>query len=486
MQSTRNSTSTPGPEPATKSLPGIANGHMAPASGGTPEVSGGMKPTRAEPLEAVQRQDVFSTRSLSSSRASEKKSAAAVLDALRAVPLEHGKAGATDLSSQPNFPPGDSSATMLRTVKPPGAVGAESDGGNSDSPVRVAERDKTEPLELPIESAKAAIPVASLAIPPPVRSVGVSRPDFVLDHTLKGHSGWVTGVAFSSDGHRLASGSWDQTVKFWDVPTGQEISTIGRKMQEVEAVALSRDGHWLAAENSNNKVTLWDTTTGREAHSLQGNKPVGVLGSNWVYSIAFSPDGRWLASAVDDKTIRLWDVKTGLMVRDFTGLRRSVMYAAFSPDGRWLASGDDDKNIRIWDVPSGREIQRLSGHKKTIYAVTFSLDGHRLASASADKSIKIWDIATGREIRSLMGHEGFVTSLVFSPDGRWLASGSWDKTIKIWDIETGSELQTLSGHGNAVYSVAFDSSGRRLASGSEDGTISLWRLSGFADQTKSQ
>src|SRR4029077_18180423 len=138
-------------------------------------------------------------------------------------------------------------------------------------------------------------------------------------------------------------GSWDQTVKFWDVPTGQEISTVGRKMQEVQAVALSRDGHWLAAENSNNKVTLWDATTGREAHSLQSNKPLGVLGSNWVYSIAFSPDGRWLASAVDDKTIRLWDVKTGLMVRDFTGLRRAVMYAAFSPDGRWLASGDDDK-----------------------------------------------------------------------------------------------------------------------------------------------
>ena len=75
---------------------------------------------------------------------------------------------------------------------------------------------------------------AASAPPLPIKSVTVSRPDFVLDHTLKGHSGWVTGVAFSSDGRRLASGSWDQTVKFWDVPTGQELSTVGSEMKEVQ------------------------------------------------------------------------------------------------------------------------------------------------------------------------------------------------------------------------------------------------------------
>jgi WD40 repeat protein len=141
--------------------------------------------------------------------------------------------------------------------------------------------------------------------------VGVSRTDFVLDHTLKGHSGWVTGVAFSPDGRRLASGSWDQTVKFWNVSTGQELSTVSGKMNEVQAVAFSHDGHGLAAGNSGDTVTVWDATTGRQMHTLSSNKPLGIPGSNWVYSIAFSPDGRWLASGVDDKTVRLWDVATG-------------------------------------------------------------------------------------------------------------------------------------------------------------------------------
>jgi WD40 repeat protein len=118
---------------------------------------------------------------------------------------------------------------------------------------------------------------AASAPPLPIKSVTVSRPDFVLDHTLKGHSGWVTGVAFSSDGRRLASGSWDQTVKFWDVPTGQELSTVGSEMKEVQAVAFSRDGRWFAAENSSDTVTLWDATTGQETHTLPTNKSLGGL-----------------------------------------------------------------------------------------------------------------------------------------------------------------------------------------------------------------
>jgi WD40 repeat protein len=334
---------------------------------------------------------------------------------------------------------------------------------------------KLEPFELPMLNEPAKTPNLGLkAIIPRVPRPSV--PEFVLDRTLRGHSGWVTGVAFSADGQRLASGSSDQTVKLWDVPTGQETSTVASKIKEVQTLAFSRDGHWLAAENSNNTVTLWDATTGREVRTFSSNKPLAPLGSSWVYSIAFSPDARWLASGLDDKTIRLWDVETGRPVRDLAAGRRSVVYIAFSPDGRYVASGDDDKTIKIWEAATGKETQTLRGHKKNIYAVAFSPNGRYLASASADKSVKLWDVATGREIQTMTGHSSEVTSIAFSPDGRWLASGSWDKTIKIWDVQTGRELRTLEGNTHHIYTVAFDSRGHWLASGSEDGTIRLWRL----------
>ena len=342
---------------------------------------------------------------------------------------------------------------------------------------------KLEPRNLPVLSRSATVPVLAVAaLPPPVTSPRVSLPEFVLDRTLKGHTGWVTTVAFSPDGQRLASGSWDRTLKFWRVTTGEQLGTVSGKMKELQSLAFSRDGHWLATENSSDTATLRDPATGQEVRAFPSDKPLGTLGSNWVYSIAFSPDGQWLASGVDDKTVRLWDVKTGRKVRDLTGLRRPVIYIAFSPDGRLLATGDDEKTVRIWDARSGEQIFKLNGHKKPVYAVAFSPTGRRLASASADKTVKLWDLTSGREVHTLAGHGNVVTSLAFSPDGRWLASASWDKTIKIWDVETGREMQTLVGHDHPVYSVAFDSRGRWLASGSEDGTIKLWRQADIADQ----
>jgi WD40 repeat protein len=337
---------------------------------------------------------------------------------------------------------------------------------------------KLRTIDPPVLSAPSIAPVLGVepAIPAPIISTATSPPDFVLDRTFKAHNGWVTSIAFSPDGRRLASGSWDRTLKIWEVSTGEQLSAIAGKMKEVEALTFSRDGNLMATENSSNTATLRDPTTGQEIRVFASDKPLGVLGSNWVYSIAFSPDGRWLASGIDDKTVRLWDVKTGQKVRDLTGLRRPVIYIAFSPNGRLLATGDDEKTIRIWDPVSGEQVYKLSGHKKPVYAVAFSSNGRWLASASADKTVKLWDLASGREVRTLAGHGNAVTSLAFSHDGRWLVSGSWDKTLKVWDVETGREVQTLAGHDHAVYSVAFDSGGRWLASGSEDGTIKLWRL----------
>jgi WD40 repeat protein len=452
------------------------------ASGGAKHDEAGTGPTEAQARETVRAQDSEgSDRSLRagvSLSTEEENSGAAGSPRLRAVPVEQDTAIASNVSPEQ----ANDATAVPRDSKLPGVVGHEEGIGSSSSPAPAIETARLQPFEL-MEPASVTILAVTPAIAPPIRSASTSPPNFVLDRTLKGHSGWVTGLAFSSDGQRLASGSWDQTVKFWDVPTGRELSAVGGKVKKVQALALSRDGRWLAAENSSNTVTLWDATTGTQVRTLPSERPLSALGSNWVYSIAFSPDGRWLASGVDDKTVRLWDVTTGRAVRDLTALQRSVIYAAFSPDGRWLASGNDDKSIRIWEVSTGQEIRRLSGHKKPIYAVAFSPNGRWLASASADKSVKLWDLASGQEVRTLAGHERLVTSLAFSPDGRWLASGSWDQTVRIWDVETGREVQVLGGHDHSIYTVAFDSRGRWLASGSEDGTISLWRLSGAGDQT---
>ncbi|MDH6104584.1 trypsin-like peptidase domain-containing protein [Anabaenopsis tanganyikae CS-531] len=218
----------------------------------------------------------------------------------------------------------------------------------------------------------------------------VTWPNPTLVNTLTGHSSWVTSVAFSPDslrgaaiGKTLASGSWDNTIKLWDVATGRSIATLTEDSYGVDSVAFSPDGQTLASGSYDNTIKLWDVATGRSIATLTGH-------SSWVRSVAFSPDGQTLASGSWDTTIKLWDVATGRSIATLTGHSRFVTSVAFSPDGKTLASGSGDETIKLWDVATGRSIATLTGHSSWVRSVAFSPDGQTLASGSVDGTIKIW------------------------------------------------------------------------------------------------
>ena len=287
--------------------------------------------------------------------------------------------------------------------------------------------------------------------------------------TLNGHEHYVRSVAFSPDGKILASGSFDTTIKLWNVATKKEITTLTGHLDKVTSVAFSPNGKILASGSSDKTIKLWNVETKAEIVTLHEN-------SQTIWSVAFSPNGKTLASGNNDSTIKLWDLETEKEITTLKGHKDIIYSITFSPDGKILASGSQDKQIKLWNVETNREITTLSGHLGYVDSVVFSPDGKTLASGSADQTIKLWNLKTRDLIHTLSGHSNTVYCLVFSVDGETLASGSQDRTIKLWNMETKRETTTLTGHAFSIYSLAFSPDGKTLASGSSDNTTKLWHL----------
>ena len=304
-----------------------------------------------------------------------------------------------------------------------------------------------------------------------------------VPNTVSSDLGAVYCVAFSPDGHTLASGSDDADIRLWDLTDPAHPGPLGEALRGhtgiVHSVAFSPDGNTLASGGDDATVQLWDLTD--PAHSPLGQPLRGHTGT--VYSVAFRPDGHTLASGSTDHTVRLWNLDTALPLRGHT---RMVENVAFSRNGQTLASGSNDKTVRLWDLsdpahPAPRGQLRVTGTVSSdlgaVYSVAFSPDGHTLASGIDDGTVRLWDLTDpAHPSQLLQGHKGTVHSVAFSPDGHTLASGSDDATVRLWDLtDPAHPSQLLQGHKGAVWSVAFRDN-HILASGSADHTVRLWDL----------
>jgi WD40 repeat protein len=285
---------------------------------------------------------------------------------------------------------------------------------------------------------------------------------------LHGHDCNVQSVAFSADGSKIASCSWDETLQIWDEQTGHAIG--GPFGEHTGRSVVWSPTSPRVASCSDHTVVVWETNTRERVASFEGHK-------HDVRCVAYSPDGSRLASG-SYCDIRIWNANTGEMVGDpLVGHTEYVRSITFSPDGKQIASGSCDNTVRIWDVQTGQAIgEPLQGHTDWVFSVAWSPNGSLLASGSWDDTIRLWDIQTRHQLFTLQGHSSFVTSVAFSPDGSNLASGSWNGTIRLWDPRSGKCIECIDkpSQGGNINSVAFSPDGQRIASGSSDKTVRVW------------
>ncbi|OLB33021.1 MAG: hypothetical protein AUH05_17860 [Ktedonobacter sp. 13_2_20CM_53_11] len=282
-------------------------------------------------------------------------------------------------------------------------------------------------------------------------------------------------LAFSPDERLLASGSWDGTIKLWDLEYGALLWT-GWHADIVESLAFAPNGQMIASCGDDATIRLWDARSGVNVQTI-------TVQGGTVNCVAWSPDGTQLASGGFDRCIRVWALQgtqPATCVQTLSGHTHFVVGLAWSPDGAQLVSGSCDRTVKVWDVASGYVCQTLSGHTGWVMNVAWSPDGRTVASAGLDDTIWLWDVKRGSYRTALLGHTGHVYSIAFTPDSRHLLSGSEDRTLRVWDVESGQCVHIIQGYAVSLYDVAWSPDGTQLVSGGTDTLVTLWDV---ADRT---
>jgi hypothetical protein len=202
---------------------------------------------------------------------------------------------------------------------------------------------------------------------------------------LKGHTSTVLCLAVAPDGKTLATGSWDHSVKVWDVASGKERRTLRGHTGLVHCVAFAPDGKVLASAGWDGVIRLWDVATGRERAAYWAHA------DERIHGLAFSPDGRTIASASMDRVVKLYELVSGTERAAYRATNGFAICLAFAPDGRTLAAGSERGSIYFWDLATGTAQPVHGKHRDSVRAVAYRPDGRMLASGAGDAAALLWD-----------------------------------------------------------------------------------------------
>ena len=294
-----------------------------------------------------------------------------------------------------------------------------------------------------------------------------------LIRTLHGHTSGIRALQFDST--KLISGSMDKTLKVWNWRTGECLSTYTGHSGGI--IGLHFDNQLLASGSVDHSVRIWNFED-KATFALNGH-------TDWVNAVRVDSASRTVFSGSDDCTVRLWDLDTKAAIKIYRGHVGQVQQVLPLPMEFEFEDGDADDTGSEGDDTSTSTAtwngtEPLSGMRYTT-STTFPLCAERAAhlprymvTGALDNTIRLWDVQSGRCLRTFFGHVEGIWAL--AADSLRIVSGSEDRTVKVWDARSGKCERNFAGHAGPVTCVGVSDS--RVVTGGEDCEVRIYSFKG--------
>ncbi len=282
------------------------------------------------------------------------------------------------------------------------------------------------------------------------------------------HSNVVKFVLFSPRGQRVAITDF-KTLDVWDLPSKRVIQSFPDGVEYRGGLAFSTDGSRIAYATRNRTVTLRDVATGENSVVIETGDQQHSGDSS---TIALSPDGKTLATGHWDGILTLIDVQSGHVIQKRAAHTMTLYCMEFSPSGSYLATGSADQTIKIWDTRYWKLLATLNGHTDLVHSLSWSADETSIVSSGKDAMIKTWALSdqgvsttlphlTTVEIepphldrsspKSERTNLAIRDSSILSADGSGFATHGRDGAI--WDLQTRTRSPLLIPEGYQILAV---------------------------------
>ncbi|KAL6296548.1 hypothetical protein ACE6H2_004690 [Prunus campanulata] len=291
---------------------------------------------------------------------------------------------------------------------------------------------------------------------------------FTEVHSVKASTSKVTSCHFSSDGKFLASGGHDKKAVLWYTDTLKVKSTLEEHSALITDVRFSPSMSRLATSSFDKTVRVWDADNpGYSLRTFMGH-------SASVMSLDFHPNKDDLICSCDsDGQIRYWSINNGSCSSVFKG---GTAQMRFQPrHGRFLAAAADNV-VSILDVETQACRHSLQGHTKPVHSVCWDPSGEFLASVSED-SVRVWTLGSGGEgecVHELSCNGSKFHSCVFHPTYTSLLVIGCYQSLELWNM-TENKTMTLSAHDGLIAALAMSTVTGLVASASHDKFVKLWK-----------